>query len=302
MGLYPKGVGKTLVQWPDNDNNRVWCVDSVNGDDDYSGNSWERARASIMSAVNSARYLPGTTTIDDTKDTHDVILIAPGQYNEAVAFSGYNIHLIGLALARPGKDYGVSINYDGAVTSPAAVAMSGSGLSLHNLHVYCTEAIPAVWIAGGDNNLLENLVIECDGTNTTYGIRADSMKGSSILDCVIRTPKTAGILVAGGDNHYFIDGAIERCQINGDVAGVKGIFVENTNVVYGARIHQNWIDVDGGGATAKGIDNDATGNLFITDNYIIIHTGATAAESASHGMLNNHVTTHGTVTDPFDDD
>ena len=56
------------------------------------------------------------------------------------------------------------------------------------------------------------------------------------------------------------------------------------------------------GATAKGIDNDATGNIFITDNYVVIETGATAIESASHGSLNNHVSTNGTVTDPFDDD
>ena len=302
MGLYPRAIDSILLQYPSNDNNRVWCVDSVNGDNDFGGHSWEQARATIMSALNSARYLPGTTTIDDTKDTHDVIMIAPGHYNEGLAFSGYNIHLVGVGLSRPGKDYGVSINYDGAVTTPAAVVFSGSGISLHNLHIHCAEAIPAVWCAGGDNNLLENLVIECDGTNTTYGIHMDSMKGSSILDCVIRTPKTAGILVAGGADHYFIDGAIERCQISATVAGVIGIHVGSGNVIYGARIHENWIDVDGGGATARAVYNENSGNLFITKNYAIVHTGATAFASSSHGMLDNKLTTHGTVTDPVDDD
>lgn len=303
MSLYPKAVGDILAQWPNTNNNRVWCVDSVSGDDTYEGNSWKKPFASIQAAVNAARYLPGTTTIDDTKDTHDVILVAPGHYNEEeLLYSGYNLHIVGLGLAVPGKDYGVSINYDGAADSTAAVAFSGSGNSLHNVHIYCDAALPALYIAGGDNNLIEDVVIECDGTNCTYGIQADSMKGSAIRRVDIRTPKTAGIYVAGGDNHYAIDGEINDCRIYGTNTGVVGILVDNTVTAYNFEIMRNKISVRGGGAGSKGIDINATGDIIAGDNYIVCHASATPAESAGYGLLNNHISAGGTVTDPFDDD
>lgn len=303
MGLYPHQVGRDLPLFPQYGvYNRVFCVDGVNGDDDADGLGWARAKATIQAGVNAARYLINTTTIDDTKDHHAVVLVAPGHYNEQVLFSGYNIHVIGCGPGVPGKDYGVSINYDGAIAATAVVGFSGSGISLHNLHIYCAEAIPALFIAGGDNNLIENCVIECDGTNCTYGIQAYSMKGSWIRDCVIRTPKTVGIFLDGGADRYCIDGGIERCSIYGTATGVVGIHCENTMTVYGFRLFQNFIDVEGGGATARAIYNQATGNMFIADNYCVVETAATAISSAGHGSLNNHVSVNGTVTDPFDDD
>lgn len=303
MGLFPQQVGLMQYMWPVKGKvNRVYCVDSVNGDDDYNGLSWEKPFATIDKGLDTARYLPGTTTIDDTKDHHAVVLVAPGHYNEQLLFSGYNIHLIGLGCPVPGKDYGVSINYDGAVASTAVLGFSGSGIHVANLHIYCDAAIPALFMAGGDNNLVENVVIECDGTTCTYGIQAYSLKGSWIRNCVILNPITAGIFADGGADRYCINGGIEGNMIKVSAAGAKGIYVESTMTAYNFRIHQNWVEAEAAGATAKGIDNDATGNIFITDNYVVIETAATAIESASHGSLNNHVSTNGTVTDPFDDD
>jgi len=304
MGLFPKPVEMGQILWPYHKvaGNRVYCVDSVNGSDSNTGTSWRRPFATIMAGVNKARYIPGTTTYDTSKDHHGVVLIAPGHYNEQVLFSGYNVHLIGCGLAVPGKDYGVSINYDGAVDATAAVGFSGSGISLHNLHVHCAAAIPAVYVAGGDNNLLENLVIECDGTLCTYGIHANSMKGSWIRDVVIRTPKTAGVFLDGGNERYCIDGGIERCNIYGTATGVKGIHCESTMTVYNFRVYQNFIDVEGGGATSIGIHNEAVANMYIADNYVVVETAATAISSAGHGSLHNHVSVNGTITDPFDDD
>lgn len=302
MGLYPKPEESKQWMWPYYGTaNRVYCVDSVNGSDSYNGFSWQKPKASIDAAIDLARYQLGTTTIDSSKDHHAVVLVAPGHYNEQLLFSGYNIHLIGCGCPVPGKDYGVSINYDGAVASTAVLAFSGSGIHIANLHIHCAEAIPAVLMAyPGDNNLIENCVIECDGTNCTYGILAQSMKGSRIRNCVIIDPKTAGIFLDGGDERYAINGGIDGCQIRSAVAGVKGIYIEDTMTVYNFRVFQNFIDVEGGGATCKGIDNDA-GRVIIADNYVVVETGATAIESASHGMLNNHVSVGGTVTDPQGD-
>jgi hypothetical protein len=304
MSLFPKTIGSQVPflfnEW--GPYNRVYCVDSVNGSDSNTGTDWKNAFATMDKGIDMARYLPGTTTIDSTKDHNAYVLVAPGHYNESLLFSGYNIHVIGLGPAVPGKDYGVSVNYDGATAATAAMAFSGSGISLHNLHIHCAAAIPALWIAGGDNNLIENCVIECDGTLCTYGIQAASMKGSWIKDCVIRTPITTGIFLDGGADRYCIDGGIINCSIVGTATGVKGIHCESTMTVYNFRIHQNWIDVTSGGATSLAIHNEATGNMYITDNYCVVGAGATAITSASYGSLHNHVSTDGTVTDPFDDD
>jgi len=272
--------------------------------DDNDGFDPSHPMLTLQAGINRARYIPGTTTIDSDKNHEAVVLVAPGHYNEAIAFSGYNVHVIGLGSPVPGKDYGVSINYDGAVTaaSPAVLAFSGSGIRLSNLHVYCDAAIPAIYNAGGDNNFIDNCVIECDGTNATYGIVMESMKGSWIRDCVITSPKTAGIFLDGAANRYAINGGIERCQIYSAVTGAKGIFIESTMTAYNFRVYQNFISLAGAGNTAKGIDNDATGNVLIADNYLIMSATGTPAESAGIGMLHNHATKNGTVTDPFDDD
>lgn len=281
-----------------------YYVDSVNGNDVNDGSSWENAVATIQVGVNLARRYPGTTTIDSTKDHHTTVFVAPGHYNEAVSFSGYNIHLIGCGCPVPGKDYGVSLNYDGAITatSHAILAFSGSGIHIKNLHVYCDAAIPGIYNAGGDNNLIENCVVEGDGTNMTYAIQMESMKGSRIRGCVLHGFVTAGIFCDGGADRYCIHGGIEDCQLYSAVTGAKGIFVESTMTCYNFRISGNFIDLEPAGATAKGIDNDASGNIFITDNFIVVETSATAAESASHGMMRNQSSTNGTVATALDDD
>lgn len=273
---------------------KVFFVDDVNGSDTNTGLSPDRAFKTIDKGLDMARYKTGTTVVDDTKDHEAWVFVAPGHYNEQLLFSGYNIHLIGLGPAVPGKDYGVSINYDGAIAATAVVSFSGSGIHLANLHIYCSEAIPALWCAGGDNNLIENCVIECDGTNCTYGIQMASMKGSRIKDCVIRTPATAGIWVEGGADHYAIDGGIENCQVY-CAANAVGILIDNTNVVYNFKVDRNHVSING--ATGKGIDNNATGAILITDNYVDTN-GGTPIESAGGAILGNHTFDGTTTVDP----
>ena len=90
--------------------------------------------------------IDGTTTIDTDKSRHKYVFVAPGQYNEQVLFSGYNIHLIGVS-TRSNGDYGVVINYDGAIASTAVVAFSGAGLEIANICINCNKAIPALYLS-----------------------------------------------------------------------------------------------------------------------------------------------------------
>jgi len=278
-----------------------YYVDGVNGDDTNDGRSWQTAVATIQKGVNLARYLPGTTTIDDTKDHFATVYVGPGHYNEQVLFSGYNIRLLGIPV-HPGKDYGVSLNYDAAITETACLAFSGSGIEVANIWVNNSGgAIPGIWCAGGDNNWVHNCVIDCGGVGA-YGIKMDSMKGSLVEGNTVETPATAGILVAGGDDHYFIQGAIRHNAIHGDASAVVAIDIEATNVCYSAVIERNFIDVLGSGASAYGIYNRATGNVLVVDNFILLTTGANAVASNGKGLIHNHTSANGTITDPDDDD
>lgn len=301
-GLFPRPEGYDLPLVPQYGiYNRVYCVDSVNGNDNNPGLSWEQAFATIQAAVNAARYLPGTTTIDDTKDHNALVLIAPGHYNEGeILFSGYNIHLLGLGPVVPGKDYGVSINYDGAADSVAALAFSGSGITLENLHVYCDFAAPGIYCAGGDNNAIVNCVVECDGTNCTYGIQMDSMKGSRIEKCIVNGATTAGIYVAGGANHYFIEGWIEDCLVYSGVSNTTGILVDNTVTAYAARIKNTDVML-ASGASCKGIDINCTGGPVVVHCTASVPASAAPIEHAGGDQfLMHNATAAGTVNaDPF---
>lgn len=298
MGLYPKRTDYMDFNFPsDHRYNRIYHVDSVNGSDDYDGLSWKTAKATIQAAVNLARYFPGTTTIDDTKDHSAKVMIAPGHYNEQVLFSGYNIELFGCVRGRPGKDYGVCINYDGAIDATAVVAFSGSGIALRNLFIECQEAIPGLYIAGGDNNLVENCVINGDG-DMTYGIQTASLKGTDIVDCVITGFATAGIWFDGGADRYAIQGQIAECNIHTDETGAEGILFDADIVAWAYEVRNNAIDVLGGGAGSIGIDINYTGIVMVYDNKVRAHTDAIAhsGEGSMHNSISEGAAGAGTYS------
>lgn len=287
----------------------VYC-DDENGDDDADGYSWATAKATVQAAVNLARYPEGESALDYTdKSGHRFVFIAPGHYNGTdsggILRAGmYNVHIIGCGPAVPGKDYGVSFNYDGLCDDDnPPVIIQGSGNSLENIHVYHAADDAAVWLGnpanGGDNNLIQNCVIECDGTNATYGILCEGMKGSWIKNCVISGAATACISIAGGADHYAIDGGIVDCVLSSSVTGAKGIYVTSQATLVASRVFQiarNLVNVVGGGATSKGIDNDNTGYVVIHDNRVLAHT--TCIEDAADLQMHNVVNASGTVTDP----
>lgn len=273
-------------------------VDTGSPSPDGEGRTWQTAFHTIQAAINKVRYDSVTGTFDyDEKDRMHVIYIKPGHYNitSYISFSGYNISIIGVGPGIPGKDYGVSINYDGAVDATAVMAGSGAGLTLKNLHITVAEAIPGILVSG-DNNLVENCVLEGDGTNATIGIDAYGLKGSAIRNCRILGFITAGIYVRGGADRYFRQGDVSGNSIVApSSAGAKGIYVDTNLVTTDAIVKDNFVDVNGGGATGKGIDVNDTGVVFVHNNCVYAATSGTGIEHAGHGVMANNVSVAGTM-------
>jgi len=268
----------------------VWFVDDENGNDSNDGMCWNNAFKTIQRAVNQARYGASSGALEYVlKAHHKFIFVRPGHYNltSYISMSGYGMHLIGLG-AVPGKDYGVSLNYDGALAATGVIAFSGSHNSIQGIHISTDAAIPGIYIAGGDNNLIEGNVIEGNGTTSTAGIYAPNMKGSWIRNNVIaRCIK--GIDVPGGVDCYFLFGGIVGNQIWSDIATAKGIHIASvvSLLTHGSRISHNFIALPG--ASAKGIDIDHNGCIMVSENNIVMTGGGVGIETAGDGILHNHV-------------
>jgi len=302
------GIADFLMPWGQSTgygHPKRFFVDPANGSDNNNGRSWASAYATFEKGIDACRFVNGDaggTTITYTdKSVRSFLFLAPGHYNEdtELLWSGYNISVIGCGTPVPGKDYGVSLNYDGSSASTAAFLISGSGNEVCGLHIYCDAAIPALYVYNGDNNFVHDIVIECDGTTCTYGIYTDSMKGSRIENVYIRNPITAGIYVAGGADHYAIDGHIKDCSIGCATNGAVGIYVQSTNTCYNFWIDRNRVNMHGG-SSDKGIDIDATSGVLVIDNYVSVPSSGTPIEHAGGEQfwMGNHTAAGTTNVDP----
>ena len=286
---------------------RVVYVDAANSGGGQDGKSWETAFDTLTEGINQARYDLGTTTIDDDKNQHAYIFVAPGQYNKTsyTSFSGYGLHIIGVA--RGNGDYGVVVNYALTCTgAPSVLVSSGAELELANMVICGDEAYPLLYFTpNADFVNIHNVHFKGDGTNVTYGIQFDNAKHVTVRDCVFEGCKTAGIYVNGGSDQYFIYNRIENNVIIGSSTGFKGIVVDSDSTSYASVIYRNYFDISGAGTGAKAIDVNSTSttkSCFISNNLAVCDSGATAFESTQKGMWNNAQSAAGTMTLNVDDD
>ena len=288
---------------------RVVFCDVANTSGAEDGKTWETAYNTLTEALNAARYDPGTTDLDDDKNQHAYIFIAPGQYNKTTytSFSGYGLHVIGIA--RGNADYGVTINYAGTCAgAPSVMVCGGAEIELANMAICCSMAYPALYFTVADKCLINNVHIKGDYANCTYGMQFDNAKHVEIYDSIIEGWETAGIYFNGGADQYFIFNNIHDNLIladSGGTAGGVGILIDSDMTSYGSRIVENYIDVSGCGATAKGIDNNSsntTKSCFIIRNFAVGDAGFVGMESTQRGMWDNAYSANGTMTLNVDDD
>jgi hypothetical protein len=256
--------------------NERYYVDGVNGQDTNDGLSWETAFRTVQKACNVARYTPGTTTIDTTKNRDKYIFIAPGQYNEQILFSGYNIHLIGCGPISNG-DYGVVINYDDAIAATAVIGFTGAGLEIANICFQTTKAIPIMLLGVGgdvaDGACIHHCWFKGDNSKTcTIGISGE-IKNSVIENNIINGCIT-GINFAAGV--WFNNSVIRKNKIT-NVTNI--INVDATAVCTESEISEN-----SGVGSSTGIVNASSTDILIYGNHTkpaVSDGGATAGDNTT---------------------
>jgi hypothetical protein len=253
-----------------------YYVNGITGYDSNDGKSWETAFKTIQHACNVARYRPGTTTLDTTKDRDKYIFIAPGQYNEQILFSGYNIHLIGLG-PRSNGDYGVVVNYDDAIASTAVIGFTGAGLEISNICFQTTKAIPIILLGTGGNPADGAWIHDCwfkgDNSKTcTIGISAE-IKNSVIEDTIINGCIT-GINFAAGV--WFNNSILRRIKIT----NVTNILNVNATAV----CTESEISNISGVGSSTGIVNASSTDILIYGNHTkpaLSDGGSTAGDNTT---------------------
>jgi hypothetical protein len=232
------------------------------------GSSWREAFNTIGAAVNKARYSPNTSSINYSKNRQSYIIVAPGQYNEQILKSGYNIHILALEFLTNG-DYGTVINYDGAVTTTCVVGFTGGCIELGGFCIQNSEAIPALYLADTSDAVYihDNWIKGDNGKTSTIGISC-AIKNSVIENNIING-HIAGIDVAAGD--WFNNSIVQKNKITNVT---NGIAIAATAVCTESMIHENYVV----GSTSSIVNGQAT-DIIITNNLVkpaISDAGSTA--------------------------
>lgn len=256
---------------------------SKRGSDSNDGLSWESAFKTIQHACNIARYSPNTTSIDYGTARHKYIFIEPGQYNEQVLFSGYNIHVIGMTYNLGNVDYGVVINKDEAVTTTCVFGFTGAGIEIANLQIHNAAAIPTLFVpTPGDGCYVHDCYIDGDDTNATIGIDWNDCRNSVISNNRIFNHVTCGIQL-GANGTWFRNSKVEWNHIAGSQG--KGIDVVSGAICgagFGSSIMHNTIV----GTCATGIHQQNAGAyVLIGDNWV--QATATVTDAGT-GAADNH--------------
>lgn len=239
-------------------------VDGTYGSDSHTGRSWDEAFKTIQYAVNKARYVGGTTTLDDSKGRDKYIFVAPGHYDEQVLFSGYGIHIIGMGDngAGQGGDYGVVLNYNNAVAATGVMGFTGVNIHIANICIQTTNNIPGIFIPTVSDGIhLQNVYLKGkDSKTTSAAIDAPSLKSSLIEGCAMQGFAT-GIKLGYAAGQWCYNNIIRNNHI---VNVTNGITIANGAVGLNlCAIQKNNII----GSTGSITNSQAT-DIMIIENYV----------------------------------
>lgn len=252
------------------------------------GKSWDTAFKTIMEGLNAARRVPTTTTVEGDDGTHHdrrkYVLVWPGQYNEQILFSGYNISLIGMMNCGNG-DWGMPvINKSEAVTTTCVFGFTGAGIEIANLWIHNAAAIPTMYVpTPGDGCYIHDCVFDGDDSNATYGIQWLDCRNSVIANNRVYGHVTAGIAVGNGGATWFRNSIIRDNVVA--TTATSGIIVVAATICGagdGSVIKSNCVI----GTATTGIHQDSAGAyVLVADNWV--QAGTTVTDDGT-GASDNH--------------
>lgn len=267
-GLFPVGV------------NNVWYVDSTNGSDSYSGESWDDAFATVDAAITA-----NNATIDwsTTPDRYNAIFIAPGVYAENLTHFPYYCYVIGCGVR--GTDTQTEIH----PTTGSCFAGTMLGTIFINIRFEVNTAVPCLDVGICNNSQ----IIGCTFTNgaavAATAVDTDNCTHLWVDDCDVESGQLTGMAYGfyfrGGSNKFAHNVRIRNTRI---FASTAGVWIQDTCTATQCLIGP---DVFIAGAT-KGID-DNNGGSYVFGNFI---TGTDAIEHANSSTqcVGNSVINDGT--------
>lgn len=256
------------------------------------GKSWQNAFTTIAAAITASNAT--VTWAGNEEDNY--ILIAPGEYAEALTALPWYCHMIGLGMPTL-ADSACSVKIHPA----AGAAMLNStviGLHLYNLSLQAVGAVDILNFGTCNDTLIENCLFSAKDGNVVNMISTDNSDGLTIIGCKFR-PKggigvgaTVGILFQGGSDKFWHNGIIKDCIIGGLDPTGTGIKIESDCTASCSVIQNNIVYLSGAGT---GIDDDS--DLAIVQDNTVYHIGGTPYDINAALASQNIANDNGTVTD-----
>jgi len=260
----------------------VYYVDVTNGDDTYSGDSWDNAFATL----NKARTVSNATiNWSYTPKRYNAILVAPGVYNENLTGGFYYCHVIGTGI------YGTDTETEWHPTTGACLASTLLGTHFYGIRFEVNTAVPCLDIGVANNSLIENCTFTNGAAVGATAIDTDNCTHLEVRNCTVNSGQTTGMAYGfyfrGGSDKYAHNVRIHDNVIFCETAGV---FIQDTCTATQCVIGPNNMIA----RPAKGVD-DNNGGSYVFGNYISATSDAIEHANTTTQCIGNFVINNATA-------
>ena len=276
MGLFPKNLNEYVASLgiPRGPKSQAFLVDTVNGDDDNNGQSWQKPLASLEAAEALC-----------TGDQHDAVLFLSGDTADnpaaAIVWDKDFTHLVGLSSDVYGVGQRCQVVTQATTAVTPVITFSGAGCIVKNMQFYqekATGAASGAVIVTGHRNYFENVFFmsPVSATAASYSLKVGGTE-NVFKRCTIgqhtnvRSAATYGLWLYVGDDdchrNKFVDCEFLSWATGGGTAHVLVYVDVDIDVeVYTAQF-ENCLFANVGAATlAVAIDD----NCAETDHRLIM--------------------------------
>lgn len=243
----------------------VWFVDGTNGANTLAGTSWTEPFATVQKAINSAA-------------AHDVIVIAPGEYDEDVTSTLSKIAIVGI-----GPRHSVRITGTAAGTATALTLTGVQDVGLYNLNLEGRSG-GAGLVFSGQIRRVEVRHCKLHGGTSAVAIQvpASSQTVDVRFEDNVFANATNGLFVdySGGDPCHQI--VVRNCLFT----KITTDCIVEDGVTHDWAISGNVFGANDGTEPTQFLDIDSTGTTgFVCDNWFHTTLLASSVFAIAAGVL-----------------